>query len=74
MCISSWVEQRNFTSLALQALADHPIVPQIQAALKDIQPRVPNVKGMLLLNQRGFKGLGEPRHTLFVTPFFGICK
>lgn len=39
--IDSWLEQRNFTYLAIEALKDHPVRKKVEAALAAMQPKIP---------------------------------
>ena len=44
-CELSWLEQRNFTHLALATLQDHPVVDVIRRELLDLQPAQPDLTG-----------------------------
>ena len=45
--IDSWLEQRNFTYYAIDALSDHPVVQDIKRELTALQAHEPDLTGPL---------------------------
>jgi len=45
---NSWVEQRMFVNLTVDALADHSVVKDIQAELEQLVPKTPDLTSKLI--------------------------
>ena len=48
-CTSAWLEQRDFTYLAIDALGKHPVVSDIVDALKETRAAFPDLIGDLCI-------------------------
>ena len=45
----SWLEQREFTNMAVKQLGNHPVAKEIEENLKELKPDGPDLRGIYLM-------------------------